>query len=108
MASTFVKYQPLSTFNSASVTGSYQAINASGLTAPCFKIRIANNSNQAITVSYDGVNDHEYIIGGQTLELNTQENAQPSAGVALIKKGTIVYLKGTAGTGTIAFSGYYC
>ena len=98
---------PLTTFNSASVTASYQPINSGGLNFSCILLRVNNASNAAITISYDGVTDHEYIQAAGLLEIQAQANSLPSPNACCFKRGTIIYLKGTAGVGTIALSGYY-
>lgn len=102
-----IKAIPLTTFNSASVTGSYQAVNAGGITFPCNILRITNASNAAITISYDGVTDHEYVQSTDVVEIQAQANCQPGANACVFEKGTIIYVKGSAGAGTIALSGYY-
>ena len=97
----------LTTFNAAGLLAAYQVVNATGLDFPCSILRINNASNTAITISYDGVTDHEYLAANQVLQLEPQTNSQPSANVSLFAKGMFVYVKGTAGVGTIALSGYY-
>lgn len=107
MAQNSVKAFVLSTLSSASVTGSYQSLNSPGFAKPPFFIRIVNASNQAITVSYDGINDNEYVPANGVFELPSQSNAQPKSELALFPARTQVYVKGTAGAGTITLSGYY-
>lgn len=107
MAQNSVKALVLSTVASSTVTGNYAPLNGTGFSHAPFFIRINNASNMAITVSYDGVNDHEFIPTGTIFQLETQTNSQPNAQVALFAKHTIVYIKGTAGTGNIYLSGYY-
>ena len=107
MAQNSVKPFVLSSKASSTITGNYTAINSSGFIQAPFFIRINNASNQAITVSYNGVNDHEYIPSNSILELPTQTNSQPNAHMALFPKNTVVYVKGTAGTGNVYLSGYY-
>jgi hypothetical protein len=85
----------------------YQSINSQGLPYPCFLIRIINDTDENVTVSYDGVTDNDFIIAGDTLQLSLQTNNQPSNNVALMAKGTIVYVKGTAGTGDVYLAAYY-
>ncbi len=97
----------LTSIDSATVAGAYQAINAAGLPEACFMIRINNDSNRDITVSYDGTADHEFIIAGDFLQVDAQNNSRPNNFTALFAKGMIVYVKGTAGTGNIYLSGYY-
>lgn len=85
----------------------YQSINSLGLPYPCFLVRVINNSSEDVTVSYDGVTDNDFIPTGDTLQLPLQTNSQPSNYVALMAKGTIVYVKGTAGTGDVYLAAYY-
>ena len=102
-----VKAITLTSISSGSVTGSYAAINSGGLTQPCFLIRIMNASDKDITISYDGTHDHEYILANSTLQVESQTNSQPNNNIAKFASNLVVYVKGTAGTGTIYLSGYY-
>lgn len=100
---------PLTLASKASSTmgASYAALNGTGMAGAAFYIRLNNDTNQDVTVSYDGINDHEFLAAGQVLEIPVQTNAQPGNYRALFKKGTIVYVKSTAGTGTFYMSGFY-
>ena len=82
------------------------AVNASFANA-CFLIRIINATNQDISISYDGVTDHDYLIAGQTLQITSQTNSPHNVDCALFPIGTKVYAKGLAGAGTIYLTGYY-
>lgn len=95
----------LTSIASSAVTGSYQAINANGLPIPCNIIKISNASSEDVTVSYDGTHDHEYVRTDTDLLLNFETNLYPGRPF-LLAKGTVVYVKGTAGTGNIYLSGY--
>lgn len=104
-----VKAGILSTFSSAAVTASYQPINPpNGIQQNnvCF-LRIINDSNAAITISYDGINDHEYIPANKEANLGMETNSIPNSKKAIFNRFTIVYVRGTAGTGTIALAVYY-
>jgi hypothetical protein len=107
MAQNSVKPFVLSTVASAALTGVYAALNGTGFIQSPFLFRIINAGSTAITVSYNGVDDHELVPANTIFQLETQTNAQPNGNVALFPKKTIVYIKGTAGTGTIYLSGYY-
>lgn len=107
MAQDSVKALVLTSIASSTITGSYAAINTNGFEAAPFLIRIMNASNKDVTVSFDGVNDHDYVLAASTDMLPVQANSQPKAYLALFKKGTVVYVKGTAGTGNIFLSGFY-
>jgi len=99
---------PLTSINSAAFTGAYQLISgAAGITNSCFLIRIINNSNQNITISYDGVNDHDFLPTLMTLQLPFQSNSQPNNFNANLSKGTKIYVKGAAGAGLVYLAGYF-
>lgn len=76
--------------------------------APAFMIRICNNSDKDVLMSFDGVNAMEAIRAETDLTLNFQTNAQPGNYFALLAAGTDFYFLGTAGgSGAITVSCYY-
>lgn len=107
-----VKSIGLTSLDSATLTANYQAINPNGLEKACFLLRIVNDSTSDITISYDGTNDHDHLAGTaaaiprETLTLDFT-SSPPFGGYVFIPKGTVVYLKGSAGVGVIYLSGYY-
>lgn len=107
MAKNIIKNIPLQSIDSSTFTGNYQVLSA-GLPQACFLVRIVNNSDRDITISYDGSNDHDFIAQKTTLQLPIQANSQPASFVANIRQGTPLYVKGTAGgTGLVYLAGYY-
>jgi len=70
-------------------------------------IRITNDSDTDVIISYDGVTDHEYIPAGDAIKTYFQDSAIPGNYIAKLRKGTIVHARGTAGTGLLYVSGYY-
>lgn len=108
MAKTSLMAIPLQQFDAASlIAATYLPINAAGLPAACCVIKLSNRSNVPVFVSYNGVEDHEYIRSESDLFLPIQMNSQPAGYEMLMPKGTIIYLRGGAGIGTIFLSGYY-
>lgn len=101
-----VKAINLSSFNAAGLTGGYDVINT-GLTHACFKLRIINDSNVAVGVSFDGINTHDHVYSTSNITLDFQNNAGPSGYTAIISKGTKIYLIGAAGVGHVYLAGYY-
>lgn len=102
-----VKAIPLTSINSTGVTVTYAAINATGLPNACYIVRINNDSTENITISFDGINDHEFLATTETLQLTFQGNPQPNGYYAVLPVGTVLWVKGTTGTGFIYLSGYY-
>lgn len=99
---------PLESIDSASITANFQAINPGGLPAPCFGMRIINNSSIGVTISYNGTTPHDYVLSGEVLPLPYQSEAGPHNDAAYLPKGTIVYVKSPiAGIGLIYLSAYY-
>ena len=107
MSGNSVKAVPIAIFNSAGLTGGFDAINA-GLPQSCFWIRVTNYSSVGIGISYDGATLNDIILAGGTLELPVQLNARGPGYVANFKKGTKVYAVSAApGVGNIYLAGYY-
>ena len=106
-----IKIQELSSFNAASLTANYQEINSTGFPEPILILRIVNASDADITLSFDGSTDQEFIPGTTAAiprgVLQLDFTSTPSTtGYPYLAKGSKVYVKGTAGTGTIYMSAY--
>lgn len=99
---------PLSSVASSTFLGAYLLLSATtGLPHPCIIIRIVNNSDTDATISYDGVNDHDFVPAMGSLNLEFQTNSQPQNQVCSLAQGTKIYVKGTVGIGLIYLAGYY-
>lgn len=107
MPKDIIKGLQLTNFDSATILGNPEPINPNGFEeAPCL-IRIINDSNIDIFISYDGVTDTDFLQAGQTLQLPFQSNSQPSNWRALLPKGSIVYVSApAAGVGEIYLAAY--
>ncbi len=102
---------PRAVFNTASLTGSYQALNGTGFSEEIKMLKIYNSGTLGIDISYDGVTDHDYFPPGMTLILDLQTNhdcnSAYSSGAKIGRKGQIIFGKGTAGVGNLYIVGYY-
>lgn len=96
-------------FNTASMTGSYQAINGSGFSDDIKIFIFYNGGTQGIDISYDGVTDHDFWPAGATrivdLQTNHQNTASDASGTLYGRKGQMIWGKGTAGTGNVYIMG---
>ena len=97
----------MQSFNSSSLTGSYQAINSAGFTQPLAVLRLVNDSNQDVTISYDGSTDNDFLRSGDTLQIGAQTNRDGNVNLSNFKKGTKLSIKGSTGTGLLYLTGYY-
>lgn len=102
-----VKAIPLTFIQSSVIDDTYSLIDANGLPNACFLLKIINNSNEDVTVSYDGDTDQEYVPKNTIATINAQTNAGPNSFVTLFPVGMGIYVKGTAGTGDVYLAGYY-
>lgn len=98
---------PMTNIESTNVSSTYAVINTNGLPNACLIIKIVNNSNKDVTVSFDGTNDHDYIPTMTAITYNYQTASQPNNYVCLLPIGTKIWVKGTTGTGYIYLVGFY-
>lgn len=85
-------------FNPASLTGSYQALNGTGFSDDVKIMKIYNPSTTvSIDVSLDGVTDHDFIPPLATLIVDFQaghaDNSAYGAGTLCVRKGQILFGK---------------
>lgn len=103
-----VKALPITSFDSADILITYQPININGFGEAPFLVRINNDSNQDVAISFDGTTDNEYVVMNSDITFNFLSGMQPNAQVPCFPKGTVVYVRGlSAGTGRIYLSAYY-
>lgn len=104
----FVEAIPMATFDSASITGAFQALNGTGTADDVKILRIVNASTQPVEISWDGTNEHDVILAGEPAYYDFQANASnvPDCGTKYVRKGQILYGRGTAGVGNIYIAGY--
>lgn len=107
MSSDTIKPILRTTLNTLSLTSSYQPINSNGIEEACVNLFLFNDSDFNVDISYDGIHDHDVCPPATLKDLSFQAQSVPSNKKALWKKGTIVYVKGTAVAGTLYLSGYY-
>jgi hypothetical protein len=107
MAKNFISFCTLKTIDASTFAGAYIALNPLGTEGACAIIRIINDSNVPVTISFDGVTAHDYLRASSELQLTLQEANQPNGEVALLTKGTVVYAKAGAGVGFVSLAGYY-
>ena len=99
-----VAFDELRSIDSSTLTGSYQVVGST-FSSPIIMLKIVNDANEDVTVSYDGSTDQDFVpANGFTLyDFNTNHYASSrgGGGAFQLAVGEGVYVKGTAGTGTI-------
>lgn len=103
--STVLLPDTLRSIDSATFTGSYQAVGTA-LTKGARIIKFTNNSTVGVTLSWDGINDADYIPLNSFLLLDVS-GARENSQFMEIQSGTQFFVKGSAGTGSVYISVYY-
>lgn len=97
--------EPMRSINSASFTGSYQAIGTPLANASRILLFV-NNSGVNVTISFDGSNDAFILLPGAGFTIDENSNAVSSS-VYETAAGTQFYAKGSASTGLVYISSFY-
>jgi hypothetical protein len=102
-----VRIQPdtLRSIDSATFTGSYQKLGAV-LAQNARLIKFTNNSNKDATISWNGINDHDFIPAGSFLLIDVAANAE-NAWQFDVPAQTQFFIKGAAGVGLVYLSVYF-
>ena len=69
----------------------FYPMNPAGLSRPCSIIRFINNSDEDLSISMDGVDQHIFVISGKTVQVDMQFNNMMPSNASQIPKGTIFY-----------------
>ena len=97
-------------YDASAATGGYEIFNTGGLSHACFYVKIVNDSNAPIEISYDGANTHDVVRSDSDAVLNLQTNSRLDNSVAYMPKGTLLHilidLKYNP-TGYVYLIGYY-
>lgn len=97
--------ETLRSIDSATFTGAYQALGIPLAHAPCL-VKFVNNSNQLVTISWNGVTDHDIMPSSSFSLYDITSNACREGGL-YISKNTQFYVKGAAGVGSVYLVVFY-
>jgi hypothetical protein len=89
-----------------SISGTYAGIGTA-LAHPARLIKFTNTTDVLLTISLDGVNDHDVIPTNSSYILDIASNQVLPAGSLTISQGQRFYVKGTPSSGSIYLSVYY-
>lgn len=102
MFTTRIAWEILRVFDSATLTGGFDAVGGP-LLHPSIKLKLVNNSDALVTISIDGINDIDVAPPNSFWLYDEQITTLHEA----IPEGTQIYVKGTAGTGNIYLVSQY-
>lgn len=70
-------------------------------------MKVVNDSTEPVTISWDGVNAHDYVRAGSDAIYQFTTNRSNDSPMLVAQSGTQLYVKGTAGTGSINLVVFY-
>lgn len=96
-----IVYDKIRSIDSATFTGSYQALGTA-LSFPMSIVKLVNLSGVTVTISVDGVNDHD-VAPANSFFLYDETANTPSHGddAVFLPKNTQFYVKGASSTGLV-------
>ena len=97
--------ETLRAYDSSGGDSTYQAVGAA-FTHPIRMLKFKNDSDADITISYDGVTDHDIILAGDREIEDLTSNKTISEGLVR-KHGTQIYASSAAGTGNLYITAIY-
>lgn len=93
-------YEPLRSIDSATFTGSYQALGTP-LANPASLVKLVNNSTVLVTVSVDGTTDVDVAPASSFFLYDVTSDSPHESESVYYEKGRQYYVKGSAGTGSV-------
>lgn len=94
-----ITWEPLRSIDSATFTGSYQALGTP-LAFPSYICKMVNNSTVLVTISIDGTTDID-IAPANSFWLYDEGKVGQSASFPALPAGTQFSVKGSAGIGSV-------
>ncbi len=92
-----------------SISGAYAAVGAV-LANPIISYKISNDTDANLLISYDGVNDHEFVASNSFVLFDTGANKSNRGEGLYLSQGDRIFVKqevGAASSGTVYFSAYF-
>lgn len=94
-------YEPIRSIDSATFTGSYQAVGTP-LMHPAAVVKFVNNSTSFVTISVDGVSDYDVIPVNSFVLYDITSNTPPQGCNGIfVPQNRQYYVKGASGTGSV-------
>jgi hypothetical protein len=101
-----IAWEPLRSIDSATLTGSYQALGTP-LVNPSYILKLVNNSTKLVTISINGSTDID-VAPANSFWLYDEGKMMPGIAPCLsLPLGTQIFVKGAAGTGSIYLVSQY-
>ena len=98
-----ITWNPLQSIDSSTFTGSYLLLGT--LLNPATICKIVNNSNVLVTISVDGLQDHDILPANSFVLYDEDASGTPDPQV--LPNGTKFFVKGSVGSGLVYLISQY-
>ena len=95
-----IQYDTIRTIDSATFTGSYQALGTAFAFPPSI-VKIVNTSSVTVTLSTDGVHDMDVVPASGFALYDLTTNKPRSTDILVFPENTQFLIKGSASTGLV-------
>ena len=100
-----IAWETLKSIDSATFTGSYQALGTP-LLHPSYICKLVNNSGALVTISIDGINDMD-VAPANSFWLYDEGKVGIAGAYPALPAGTQIMIKGNASTGSVYLVSQY-
>ncbi len=100
-----ITWETLRSIDSATLTGSYQALGVP-LDHASYILKLVNNSSVLVTISIDGINDID-VAPANSFWLYDEGKVGSNSAYPALPQGTQIMVKGSAGVGLIYLVNQY-
>lgn len=105
-----VKCIPNASFDLATLSGTFQALNGTGTADDIKQLVIFNGATVGVDISYDGVTKHDFWPSGATIifdfQSNHSMNPNSAGGTKYLRRGQIIYGRTSTTSTYLQISGY--
>lgn len=102
-----LKALPMVTVDAATLGAGFLPLNTPGFAHPVLYLRIINAATKDLTISFDGINNHDFIRSDREYFLPAQLNGVPNNHLSVFRQGTQIFGKCVGATGYIYIAAYY-
>jgi len=88
-----IKHMEIWTFDHASLNGGFKIIDVDGFEGPLSSLRVTNDVDVNVMISFDGIYDHDFIQLHDRIEIMPPICSRSSNKKCLFRKGTKVYAR---------------
>lgn len=104
--STRIYPEVLRSIASSTISGTFAPIGTALLNSASI-VKIINGSTNPVTISWDGINAHDYVPAGSFVLYDFTTNKPKDSPILVAQQGTQFYASGTAGTGIIYLVAFF-